>query len=156
MKRILQILLLLCTALAGGTNANAQTKEHQVALLLPLYLDSAYDAADAYKYGKGFPKQSIPALEFYIGAQYALDSLQKEGKKLKVHVIDYKDSAHQPSALSALPLFDSIDLILAPASGSDYLQIATLAQQKNIPFVSATYPNDGCIRNNPNVLIANA
>jgi ABC-type branched-subunit amino acid transport system substrate-binding protein len=156
MKRILQILLLVFIAFAGSTDVNGQTKEHQVALLLPLYLDSAYDAADAYRYGKGFPKQSIPALEFYIGAQYALDSLQKEGKKLKVHVIDYKAAAHQPSALSALPLFDSIDLILAPASGSDYLQIATLAQQKNIPFVSATYPNDGGIRNNPNVLIANA
>ena len=124
--------------------------------MLPLYLDSAYDAADTYKYGKGFPKQSIPGLEFYIGAQYALDSLQKEGKKLKVHVIDYKDAAHLPASLSSLPLFDSIDLILAPASGSDYLQIAALAQQKNIPFVSATYPNDGGVRNNPNVLIANA
>ena len=156
MKRILQILLFVGTALIGSTNANAQTKEHQVALLLPLYLDSAYDATDTYKYGKGFPKQSIPGLEFYIGAQYALDSLQKEGKKLKVHVIDYKDAAHLPASLSSLPLFDSIDLILAPASGTDYLQIAALAQQKNIPFVSATYPNDGGVRNNPNVLIANA
>lgn len=156
MKSILQILLLACTAFAGSTNANAQTKTHQVALLLPLYLDSAYDAADAYKYGKAFPKQSITGLEFYIGAEYALDSLQKTGKTLRVHVIDYKSAALQPSALASLPLMDSIDLILAPASGTDYLQIASLAQQKNIPFISATYPNDGGVRNNPNVLIANA
>jgi ABC-type branched-subunit amino acid transport system substrate-binding protein len=156
MKRILQILLLTISALTMGTSLNAQTKPHQVALLLPLYLDSAFDAGNAYRYGKTFPKQSIPGLEFYIGAQYALDSLQKTGKKLKVHVIDYKDAALQPSALASLPLFDSIDLILAPASGADYLQIANLAQQKKIPFVSATYPNDGGVRNNPQVVIANA
>lgn len=156
MKRILQILLLTISALTSGTNLNAQTKQYQVALLVPLYLDSAFDANNAYRYGKTFPKQSIPGLEFYIGAQYALDSLQKTGKKLKVHVIDYKDAALQPSALASLPLFDSIDLILAPASGADYLQIASLAQQKKIPFVSATYPNDGGVRNNPQVLIANA
>lgn len=146
------IALTACFALANGY---AQTKQHQVALLVPLYLDSAFDAnSDEYKYGKNFPKQSIPALEFYIGAEGALDSLAREGKQLKVHVIDYKSARHSLSALGSSPLMDSIDLIISTASGTDYLLIANLASQKNIPFVSATYPNDGGVRNNPNVIIA--
>lgn len=156
MKRILQIILLTISSLSTGTNLYAQTKPHQVALLLPLYLDSAFDASNNYRYGKTFPKQSISGLEFYIGAEYALDSLQKIGKNLRLHVIDYKSASTSINRLSDDPLMDSIDLIIAPASGTDYLQIANLAKEKNIPFVSATYPNDGGIRNNPQVVIANA
>lgn len=148
------IALTACLAFANGY---AQTKQHQVALFVPLYLDSAFDAAtDAYKYGKGFPKQSIAGLEFYIGAEYALDSLNREGKDLRFHVIDYKSAKTSISAVGSSTLMDSIDLIIAPASGADYLQIAGLAQQRNIPFISATYPNDGGLRNNPYVVIVNA
>jgi ABC-type branched-subunit amino acid transport system substrate-binding protein len=50
---------------------------------------------------------------------------------------------------------DSIDLIIGAVAGSEYLQLASLALQKKIPFVSATYPNDGGIKENPYVLIAN-
>ena len=50
---------------------------------------------------------------------------------------------------------DSLDIIIAQASGSDYLELAQLAKEKNIPMVSATYPNDGGIRESPKLFIAN-
>jgi ABC-type branched-subunit amino acid transport system substrate-binding protein len=156
MNRFLQILFLAIAFCMSATNVYAQTKQRQVALFVPLYLDSAFDAMDTYRYGKTFPRQSIPGLEFYLGAEFALDSLSKEGKQLKVHVIDYKSAATSISAMSRSPLMDSIELIIGPVAGSDYLQVASLAQQRNIPFISATYPNDGGVRSNPNVVIVSA
>ena len=49
----------------------------KIALFAPLYLDSAFEGAN-YKFDKSFPKFLNPGLEFYQGAQMALDSLQKK------------------------------------------------------------------------------
>ncbi|HLO80313.1 MAG TPA: ABC transporter substrate-binding protein [Chitinophagaceae bacterium] len=151
--RIFFFCLLLLSVINNGY---AQSKQYQVAMFVPLYLDSAFDATDTYRYGKTFPRQSISALEFYIGAEFALDSLAKEGRNLKVHILDIRSNATSIASMASNPLMDSIDLIIGPVTGSDYLQLANLAQQKQIPFVSASYPNDGGIKNNPYVLIANA
>ncbi|WP_431211653.1 hypothetical protein ACQ86N_38515 [Puia sp. P3] len=56
----------------------ADTPRYRVAIFAPLYLDSAFDATGNYRYDKNFPKYFNPGLEFYEGAQLALDSLQKE------------------------------------------------------------------------------
>ncbi len=59
---------------------------YQVAIFAPLFLDSAFDAAGIYRYDNNFPKFLNPGLEFYEGAQLALDSLQKEQVKLDVRL----------------------------------------------------------------------
>src|ERR1700740_3567409 len=61
---------------------------HSVALFLPLYLDSAFDATGNYRYDKNFPKFINPGLEFYEGAGLALDSMRKEGIRLDVRIYD--------------------------------------------------------------------
>ncbi len=129
---------------------------HKIALFVPLYLDSAFDAGNNYKLGKSFPRQSLSGLEFYEGAEFALDSLQKEGANLEFHVFDTRSNKSSITKLAATGIFDSLDLIIGSVSGSEYLQLANIAQQKNIPFVSATYPNDGGITSNPNVIIVNS
>src|SRR5688572_26892480 len=54
--------------------------KHKIAIFAPLYLDSAFDGNNEYRYAKNsFPKFINPGLEFYEGAQLALDSLNKEG-----------------------------------------------------------------------------
>jgi ABC-type branched-subunit amino acid transport system substrate-binding protein len=146
----------LCLLQALLINGHAQTKQHRIALFVPLYLDSAFDATDTYRYGKTFPRQSISGLEFYLGAGFALDSLSKEGKNIKVHVFDTRSNATSITTIAKAPVIDSIDLIIGSVAGTEYLQLASLAEQKKIPFVSASYPNDGGIKNNPYVLIANA
>ncbi len=143
--------------LASGFKLNGQEKtQHQIGFFIPLYLDSAFDATETYRYGKTFPRQSISGLEFYLGAAFALDSISKEGKSLRVHVFDTRSASGNISAVAAKPVMDSLDLIIGSVSGSDYLQLAAIAQQKNIPFVSATYPNDGGIKNNPFVIVASS
>jgi ABC-type branched-subunit amino acid transport system substrate-binding protein len=151
--RFIWVLIFACTF---TTNLYAQTNKHHIAIFVPLYLDSAFGANDEYLYGKGFPRLSISGLEFTAGAEFALDSLSKEGKHLKVHIIDYKSRNGNLGTIAASPLMDSVEMIIAPANGADYLQIAAMALQKNIPFISATYPNDGGVRSNPNVIIVNA
>src|SRR5689334_22569698 len=51
----------------------------RIAIFAPLYLDSAFDAANNYRYGAALPKFMNPGLEFYAGVQLALDSLNLEG-----------------------------------------------------------------------------
>jgi len=60
-----------------------------IAIFVPLYLDSAFDATGTYRYDKNFPKFINPGLEFYEGAQMALDTLAKEHVKLDVRIYRY-------------------------------------------------------------------
>src|SRR5215471_17594970 len=68
--------------------STAQTTKHKIAILAPLYLDSAFDDQSNYRYDKQFPKFFNPGLEFYEGAQLALDTLAKEGVVLEAFVYD--------------------------------------------------------------------
>jgi len=148
--KIFSVLLLLSFV----HNTYAQTKRMQVAIFVPLYLDSAFDASLGYTYGKTFPRQSIAGLEFYTGAKAALDSMAMEGLTPRVYVFDTRSSTGNIPFVANSPVIDSIDLMIGAVSGTEYLQLASVAQVKNIPFVSATYPNDGGIKNNPFVLVA--
>lgn len=147
-------LLAICFFLLSFS-LNAQQQKH-IALFTSLYLDSAFATDFTYTYGNSFPKQSLSGLEFYLGAQFALDSLNTmKGMNIKVHVFDLKSKSGNIQSVSKRPVLDSIDLIIGAVSGNEYLQLAKLALEKSIPFISATYPNDGGIKQNPFVLIAN-
>src|SRR5688572_31474466 len=70
----------------------AQNGKQKIAIFAPLYLDSAFDATNGYRYDKAFPKFINPGLEFYEGIQFALDSLNKENVQLEVFVFDTRSS----------------------------------------------------------------
>lgn len=121
---------------------------------MPLYLDSVFDASGQYKFDKVVPRYVNAGLEFYEGASLALDSLNKEGVKLEVQVFDTRHHASLYKLADSGKLND-VDLIIGAVSGSEYLDLATIAKEKQIPFVSASYPNDGGITENPYVIIVN-
>ena len=151
--------VLLC--MANGIVAQDSTATHPVikaqhiAVFAPLYLDSAFDAAGNYRLGKTIPRYMNAGLDFYQGAALALDSLDKEGLQLHVQVYDTKSktSVYKLSDSGAL---DSTDLLIGAVSGSEYLDLATVAKEKQIPFVSVSYPNDGGVSGNPYVIIVNS
>ncbi len=135
---------------------NGQVKKiTRVGLFTSLYLDSAFDASGKYRLQNSFPRQAISGLEFYEGAVMAMDSINHFSIQAKMEVFDIQ------SKTGAIPLqlsnkkFDSLDLMIAQVGGSEYLQLSQIAKEKNIPMVSATYPNDGGIRESPMVFIAN-
>lgn len=134
----------------------APVQNPRIAIFAPLFLDSAFDASGKYKLGKTVPKYINPGLEFYQGVVIALDSLDKEGIKLDVQVYDAKNAKQSIYKLADSGALDSVGVIIGAVSGKEYLDLANIAKEKKIPFVSATYPNDGGITENPYVVIANS
>lgn len=156
MKAIRIILSLVILTSGWLTTVEAQTKKtFKVGLFVSLHLDSAFDASNNYRFGKGFPRQSVPGLEFFEGAEFALDTLRKQSASIDFYVYDYKSASGAIPVVARTPIIDSLDLIIGQVSGTEYLQLAQIAQDKKIPFVSATYPNDGGVKNNPQVIMVN-
>lgn len=156
MKKLLVCVALFTSAFALAARAQTGIRQHHVAVFVPLYLDSAFDESSNYRYGKTFPRQSINGLEFFEGAQFAMDSLKMEGITPVYHIYDTRSSTGNINRVGNAPAFDSIDLIIGAVSGNEYLQLAELARKKHVPFISATYPNDGGVKGNPQVVIVNA
>jgi len=147
---------LLIFALLGMALANGQGKKiTRVGLFTSLYLDSAFDASGQYKLQNSFPRMAISGLEFYEGSVMAIDSINQSGSKVSMEVFDIQSKTGSIGYLLGIKKIDSLDIIIAQLSGSDYLELAQIAKEKNIPMVSATYPNDGGIRESPMVFIAN-
>ena len=126
----------------------------QIAIFTPLFLDSAFDITGNYRYdAKTFPKQSSAGLEFWEGAELAIDSLKKEGIKLDIHVYDIKAPQQQMDSLFASEEFKSMDLIIGQVTANEAVKLASVAASLDIPFINANYPSDVGIQNNPHYVI---
>jgi len=132
------------------------TGRQQIAIFTPLFLDSAFDVTGNYRYdAKTFPKQSSAGLEFWEGAELAIDSLQKEGIKLDIHVYDIKAPQGQLDSLLASEEFKSTDLIIGQVTANEAVKLAGVAASLDIPFINTNLPNDAGIQNNPHYVILN-
>src|SRR5690606_355945 len=82
-----------------------QKDEYRVAILLPFMLNK----------GAGYSEiVSNMSAEFLMGAQMAIDSLEKAGLKAKVYVYDTENSADKIKSLLAKPEMASVDLVIGP------------------------------------------
>ncbi|MBX3257047.1 MAG: ABC transporter substrate-binding protein [Chitinophagaceae bacterium] len=134
---------------------NNPTGKPRIAVFAPLYLDTLFDASGNYKMGKSIPGYSRQGIEFYQGVVMALDSLDKEGVSLDVQVFDTKGK-NNIFKIADSGALEGVGLLLGAVSGSEYLDLAAIAKEKKIPFISATYPNDGGISGNPYVVVVNS
>jgi ABC-type branched-subunit amino acid transport system substrate-binding protein len=152
----LRIVFLAILALGIYTPTFAQNiQRHKIALFAPLYLDSAFDAGYNYRFDKTFPKFLNPGLEFYQGAQVALDSLTRAGAPLEIFVYDSKSRQPLQQQVNSVEMRE-VEMIIGLSSGPEVKILADAAMQKKIPFISATYPNDAGITNNPYYVILNS
>ena|SRR5688572_13799625 len=137
------------------TNLFAQnTSRQKIAVFAPLYLDSAFDSYNTYRYDKNFPKFINPGLEFYEGVQLALDSLTKEKVPLEVFVYDTRSV--QRNLLEQINEIDtSTGLIIAHATAQENWVLAGEAMLRKIPYINVNLPNDGGIVNNPYFVMLN-
>jgi hypothetical protein len=136
------------------TTTQTDSSRPQIAIFTPLYLDSAFDIAGNYRYdAKTFPKQSSAGLEFWEGAELAIDSLRKEGIKLDIHVYDTKLPAQQLDSLLTSEAFKSTDLIIGQVTATEAVKFANVAATLDIPFINANLPSDATITNNPHYVI---
>jgi len=135
----------------------AQTvQRNKIAIFTPLYLDSVFDATGNFRFEKNnFPRYVIPGLEFYQGVQTALDSLQKRGAPLEIFVYDSRGKQSISQQL-ALPELTDVEMIIAQSNVPETKALAEAAQQRKIPFISATLPNDANVSNNPYFVVLNS
>ena len=166
------LLLLSCSfAMALSVRAQVDTAGHltdtlhsmpdtsrlRLAIFAPLYLDSAFDASGNYRYDKNFPKFMSPGVDFYEGAQLALDTLAKEHVQLDVQIYDTRNAKETLQQMLDDSSMAHVGLIIGQVSNTGELQqLAAAAQKKNVPFIDANFPNDGGITNNPSLVILNS
>jgi hypothetical protein len=159
-KRTTQILMLFqiswfcCMTLKAQIDSAG--KVHRIAIFVPLFLDSAFDATGTYKYEKVFPKFINPGLEFYEGVELALDSLETEGIRLDVQVYDTRSASKSISQILQSPDFQQTELIIGHVIPTELRELADAALHKNIPFINVNFPNDGGITDNPDFVILNS
>lgn len=127
-----------------------------VAIFTPLYLDSAFDYGNVYRYGKTFPKFINPGLEFYEGASLAIDSLKKEGAELDFYVFDTRSAKKSLVKLLQDTVLNNIDLFIGHVSAYEARLLADAAGKKGVPFINSNFPNDAGVTNNPNYVILNS
>ncbi len=155
MIRYLLILTLLASAPAVSVQAQSEPSSIRIAVLAPLYLDSTFDASGNYRLGNQPPKYAFPGLEFAEGARLALDTLQASNQSLQYYFYDTRSTSGSISTLISSHTLDSVQLIIGSVSGTDYQMLAQYAGAVHVPFISATYPNDGGISANPFLIILN-
>ena len=149
-----RLLFTLCTTFLAVAAFAQQAAKQKIAIFAPLYLDSAFDASGRFKFEKTGARFVNPGLDFYYGAQLALDSLKKRNAQLEVFVYDIKGKEPVDRMLEKKELSD-VDLVIAHSNADETRTLALAAQNKKVPFLSATLPNDAGIFNNPYYVILN-
>ena len=132
---------------------SAQPGKQRIAIFAPLYLDSAFDATNTYRFDKNFPKFINPGLEFYEGIQFAIDSLNKENVPLEVFIFDTR--SNKQLLQEQINGVDSLALIIAHATVQENWVLADEAKIRNIPYINVNLPNNGGITNNPYFVMLN-
>jgi hypothetical protein len=156
MKKNIFTLLILVSAV-HFSHAQDSIPKHRIAIFAPLYLDSAFDSYSDYRYAKNvFPKFINPGLEFYEGAQLALDSLNKEYAQLEVYVYDTRSAYENLMQQLNKPEMDSVELIITHCTSAEVKSFADAGLKKNIPVINANLPNDGSVTANPFFVMLNS
>lgn len=159
MKRFFLAILLLTLAFSDvmAQDSTLVVSKRKIAIFTPLYLDSAFDAVDNYRYANNvLPEFINPGLEFYEGAKLALDSLTREGQQLEVFIYDTRSSTETVAQQLSKPELDSVQLIIAHCSGQEVRQFAEEGLKRNIPVINVNFPNDGGVKSNPYFVLLNS
>ncbi len=136
--------------------AQETVPKQRIAIFAPLYLDSAFNDTLGYRYARNiFPKFINPGLEFYEGAQLALDSLNKEKSPLEVFVFDTRSANETLLQQLNRRELDSVSFIIAHCTASEVKIFADAGLRKNIPVINVNMPNDGGVTGNPFFVILN-
>ena len=146
----------LIVAFVSTAQDSLLVAKHKIAIFAPLYLDSAFDEANEYKYAKNvFPKFINSGLEFYEGAKLALDSLDKEGAQLEIFIYDTRSATKTLEQQLASPELADVSLIIAHCSNNEVRLLSETALRKKIPVINTTVPNDAGTTANPYFILLN-
>lgn len=138
--------------------SNAQSQEKiKIAVFAPLYIDEAFTNNELNFQGNSIPKHILPGLEFYNGIMLGVDSLTKAGlTNIDLKIFDSKSNINSIDKILRSVEFENTKLIIASFNQrSEIKPLSTYALNNKIPLVSATFPNDGGVLNNPYFFVFN-
>jgi LysM repeat protein len=115
-------------------------KSPKIAIFLPLNLDSIPEINKSV---------SNFALDFYLGAKIALDSLEKSGFSAHVKVIDYHKKGKSMLDIITIENLSSYDLIFAPFDKKEAEILHNWSIGKNIHVVYGTAIAPASVKKNP-------
>ena len=158
-KNILLQVSLCLLFLFFSQNTIAQKTENRIAVFAPIFLDSAFNGNTFKIWENSLPKNMLPGLEFFNGIQMAIDSLQKEGiNNLIVDIYDYKSKGNSLLEIvknTKNKLSTSTIIIASFNKYTDIKILADFANKNKIPLISASFPNEGGVNNNPYFFLLN-
>jgi ABC-type branched-subunit amino acid transport system substrate-binding protein len=149
------VLLLLFFSLFARSADTVQLPV-RIAVLAPLNLDSAFEGYEYKLSNTKIPQYFLSGLEFYNGVMLAIDSLQNENANIEVWVYDTHKANQSTQQLTNEMQPMHFSLIVASISNASEQKIISEFSAKNsIPVISATFPNDINLENNPFFLMIN-
>ena len=120
---------------------------YEVALLIPLFLDQF----EGYSPTMSPDHISFTFIQYYQGMLIALDSIQKLGHDITLHVHDITTDLEKVRSLTRQPGFEKMDLIIGPFYPETLQEVAYFALRHDIPVVSPLLDNSSQLKGLPNL-----
>ena len=150
------VLLLSCFANTYAQTALTVQERKTIAVFIPLEIDAAFNGPDYILGNNNLPKTMLPGLDFYNGVLMAIDSLKKTNTLIDIRIIDTKQKNNSlATLLTDSSLQKTAFIISAVTNKADTKLIADFALAHQTPMVSAIFPNDAGVTNNPFFTILN-
>ncbi|MBN1650039.1 MAG: LysM peptidoglycan-binding domain-containing protein, partial [Bacteroidales bacterium] len=132
-----------------------KNKVFNVALMLPLYLsevDSMLQVAPTDLLTHRQELNAFRFIEFYEGAQIAVDSLRKTGMKLNFHVYDVTDNEAETAMLLQDRALKKMDLIISLLYSKSFALVSNFSRSNRIPLVNVLSKRGQIVYENPYVV----
>ncbi len=113
---------------------------YNVAVMMPFFLDKGQGYSEAV---------ANMSAEYLMGAQMALDSLEKMGLNAKVFVYDTKNSSAEIAAILAKPEFKTMDVVFGPMYKNQAGQIADWCKINKVRYVIPVNVDTKILQDNP-------
>lgn len=138
----------------------------RIALFLPLYLDANDSINRSVTYRDGVKviternprirySKSRDFIRFYQGILLAVDSLQKEGLSVDLHVFDTERNPERVQKILTGLQYTDLDFMIGPVYQSTFSVVADFAQKRRIPIISPLSPKNSILKTNPFVIQMN-
>ena len=156
-KAIALLILLLSCSYNNYAQTTSNTQEHKtIIVFIPLEIDAAFNGTDYILGNNNLPKTMLPGLDFYNGILMAVDSLKKSSTAFDIRIIDTKQKNNSLATLLTDSSLQKLTLIISAVTNkADTKLIADFALAQQTPMVSAVFPNDAGVTNNPFFTILN-
>jgi LysM repeat protein len=118
---------------------------YKIALLLPFNLDKSEGSSEYI---------TTLATEYYMGAQIAMDSLERLGLKAKLYVFDSKNDTTSMKKILLKPEFAGMDLVFGPLFSDKADIVARWCKENNARMICPVSVNSTILKNNPYVYAA--